>query len=84
LEDCVLTKRLREAGELLCVSFLDPLILANVNKYSFTDQRLALVAPAHQPGRIPFQDHRPSSPNSSLFISLVVLRFVNPQEREDS
>ncbi|BFU96776.1 MAG: DNA repair protein RadC [Nitrospira sp.] len=42
LEDRVLTKRLREAGELLGISLLDHLILANENKYSFADQGWAL------------------------------------------
>ena len=37
-EDRVLTKRLREAGELLGITLLDHLILANENSYSFADQ----------------------------------------------
>jgi DNA repair protein RadC len=37
-EDRVLTKRLREAGELLGITLLDHLIVANKNIYSFADQ----------------------------------------------
>ena len=37
-EDRVLTKRLREAGELLGITLLDHIILANENSYSFADQ----------------------------------------------
>ena len=37
-EDRVLTKRLREAGQLLGLNLLDHLILADENLYSFADQ----------------------------------------------
>ena len=37
-EDRALTKRLREAGELLGINLLDHLILADENSYSFADQ----------------------------------------------
>jgi len=37
-EDRALTKRLREAGELLGLNLLDHLILAGENSYSFADQ----------------------------------------------
>lgn len=37
-EDRVLTKRLREAGQLLGLNLLDHLILADQNLYSFADQ----------------------------------------------
>jgi DNA repair protein RadC len=37
-EDRALTKRLREAGELLGINLLDHLILANEHSYSFADQ----------------------------------------------
>ena len=37
-EDRALTKRLRESGELLGLTLLDHLILANENSYSFADQ----------------------------------------------
>lgn len=37
-EDRILTKRLRESGELLGITLLDHLILANENSYSFADQ----------------------------------------------
>jgi len=37
-EDRVLTKRLREAGQLLGLNRLDHLILADENIYSFADQ----------------------------------------------
>lgn len=38
-EDRALTKRLQESGELLGITLLDHLILANKNIYSFADQR---------------------------------------------
>lgn len=37
-EDRALTKRLRQAGELLGITLLDHIILANENSYSFADQ----------------------------------------------
>ena len=37
-EDCVLTKRLREAGELLGIMLLDHLVLGEKRYYSFADQ----------------------------------------------
>lgn len=37
-EDRALTKRLREAGELLGITLLDHIILADENEYSFADQ----------------------------------------------
>lgn len=37
-EDRVLTKRLREAGELLGITLLDHMIIASENSYSFADQ----------------------------------------------